>query len=131
MQHKQLELANKGMMHPESIKRLALKYLLQSVGQVLTRQQIEEYVRVERGTAYAGEVTRRIRDLRREGWQIQTNKDGVGLRPGQYLLVTSTKGEQLGPSDRRTLDSLIEEISNRPEKDRLEILQVLRLQFEP
>jgi hypothetical protein len=117
------------MQGSESIKNLALKFLLQSVGQILTREQIEEYVRGERGSA--GEVTRRIRDLRREGWQIQTNKDGVGLKPGQYRLTTATKGELVEPIDVKTLHSLIEEILGRSESDKLEIFQILRHQFGP
>lgn len=78
---------------PNAIKKLALSFLTEHVGQVVTRSQIEDYVRENRKGVSAGDVTRRVRELRQEdGWPISTNEDLASLHPGEYLLVSLDKG---------------------------------------
>ena len=71
-----------------SIKSLALEFLQHRLGEICTRSEIEEFVRDHRGGS-AGEVTRRVRELRRvDGWAIETHLDAFDLSPGQYRLVS-------------------------------------------
>ena len=114
------------MARHSSIKSLALQFLLEHVGEVVTRELIETHVRNARGTMSAGEVTRRIRDLRRDGWQIRTRNDESGLGPAEYRLATVTKGEPVGEQDLRTLISLLTEILTRSEMDQREIYELLK-----
>ena len=44
-----------------SIKNLAIQFLLQHAGEIVTRERVETYVCDARGTRTAGEVTRRCR----------------------------------------------------------------------
>ena len=109
-----------------SIKNLAFQFLLQHAGEIVTRERVETYVRDARGTRTAGEVTRRIRDLRRDGWQIRTRNDESGLGPDEYRLASITKGEPIGEQELRTLTSLLTEILTRSEIDQREIYELLK-----
>lgn len=114
------------MARPSSMKSLALQFLLAHAGEVITREQIETYVRSVRGTMSAGEVTRRIRDLRRDGWQIRTRNDESGLSAGAYRLASVMRGEPIADPEQRTLTSLLTEILARSEMDQWEICELLK-----
>ena len=108
-----------------SIKAVALEFLTKNLGDTVRREDIESYVRNVRGTSSAGEVTRRIRDLRREGWEIETNSTSGGLRPGEYRLASITKHDASDRRPERKLGSLLNEIVERPESDLREIYEVV------
>ena len=96
------------------------------MGETVTRADIEEYVRVERGTNSAGEVTRRIRDLRGAGWDIRTRNEESGLKANEYRLASSTKGAPPFSSEHRSITSLLTEILGRSRLDLEEIYEVLK-----
>lgn len=45
-----------------------------------------------RASGGAVEFGRRLRELRAEGWRIETHRDDVKLKPGQWVLRDKTKG---------------------------------------
>ncbi len=115
---------------PRSIKSLALDYLVRNSGKVVSREEIEAYVREARGLASAGEVTRRIRDLKQEGWVIETSATHPNLKPGQYRLASITKRARRQGKPERKLGSLIEELLDRPRSDIREVYEVLERQLK-
>ena len=116
---------------PQSIKALALEFLVYHTGTVVSREDIEKHIRDARGSMSAGEVTRRIRDLKQEGWQIETSATHSELKPGEYRLASITKSSVPRAKPRRSLDSLIAEILDRPESDLREIRDVLERRLGP
>lgn len=78
------------------IKQLALDFLKEHVGKIVSRAEIERHVAANRSgatTSGTGDVTRRIRELKDQGgWLIETDKDRAELRPGQYRLVSLEQG---------------------------------------
>ncbi len=67
-------------------KELILNYFLTNVGRVLEAHCIQE------ASGGASEWARRVRELRNEeGYQILSHKDRIELKPGQYLLETTTR----------------------------------------
>jgi len=70
----------------KSSKQRILEFLLASVGRVLEAREIQE------ASGGASEWARRVRELRdEEGYQILTNRDRLGLKPGQYLMETDKR----------------------------------------
>lgn len=67
-------------------KQRILRNFLANIGKVLDSRDIQ------RASGWAAEWARRVRELRNEeGYQILSHKDRVGLKPGQYLLETTTR----------------------------------------
>lgn len=83
---------------PDAIKWLALNYLLAHVGETVTRAGIEHYVREHRSATddkpvTAGEVTRRVRELRQEhGYDIDSEESDIKLKSGEYRLNSPEPG---------------------------------------
>ena len=67
-----------------SSKRRILQYFLEKPGVVLRSQDIQE------ASGGAVEWARRLRELREEGWKIQTHNDRSDLRPDEYVLTDAT-----------------------------------------
>lgn len=94
-----------------SIKSLALEYLKSRVAENVKRGEIEAYVRSKRGEVSAGEVTRRIRELRQlDGWPIESQRDVPELAQDEYRLTSLSQGPQL---PRRISKKLAYEILER------------------
>lgn len=70
-----------------SSKKALLKFLLEHVGEVFNAREL---LQVAGG---AVEYGRRLRELRAEGWQIETNKDDVNLSTGQWVLRSNKQGK--------------------------------------
>ena len=67
-------------------KRLILEFLLANVGRVIESRELQE------ASGWAAEWGRRLRELRDEaGYQIQSHKDTIDLKPGQYRLISSKR----------------------------------------
>ena len=67
-------------------KERILNYLLANVGRVLEARDIQE------ASGGASEWARRVRELcNEEGYQILSHKDRIDLKPGQYLMETTTR----------------------------------------
>lgn len=56
------------------------RFLFDNVGVVIDSGQLQE------ASGEARAISRRIRELREEGWQIKTHNDRSDLKPGQYIL---------------------------------------------
>jgi len=69
-------------MHKPRAKERIRRFLLANIGHVITSIQVRDAAGVE-----VSEWARRVRELREdENWPILTHDDGIGLKPGQYLL---------------------------------------------
>ncbi len=68
-------------------KASLLEFLLANVGKPLDSQTLRE------ASGGAVEFGRRLRELRAEGWQIETHNDDRTLRPGQWVLRSDKKGK--------------------------------------
>ena len=70
----------------KSSKRLVLEFLLANVGRVIESRELQKV------SGWAAEWGRRIRELRNEeGYQIQSHKDTIDLKPGQYRMISSKR----------------------------------------
>lgn len=68
-------------------KKRILEYLLQRVGQVVTKSELQE------ASGGVAEWARRVRELRdEEGYRILSHLDRAGLKPGEYVLESAEKG---------------------------------------
>jgi 5-methylcytosine-specific restriction endonuclease McrA len=68
-------------------KKRILQYLLQRVGQVVTKSELQE------ASGGAAEWARRVRELRdEEGYRILSHLDHAGLKPGEYVLESTERG---------------------------------------
>lgn len=70
-----------------SSKNLLLKFLLKNVGKIFNSRELQQVA------GGAVEFARRLRELRAEGWKIETHKDDVKLKPGQWVLRSSEQGK--------------------------------------
>lgn len=95
-------LANRIRRQGGSIKSRLQSYMLASVGQPLSKDELQ-YV------AKKQEYPRRIRELVEEGWQIESNLDRPELASGQYVLVS----QQLLPARARQAIKLRYQILDR------------------
>lgn len=80
--------SNKRGTVPSSKQRL-LNFLRHNVGKVLTSRQLQ------RASGGAVEFGRRLRELREEGWPVETHRDDTTLRPGQWILRSVKKREHV------------------------------------
>jgi len=63
-------------------KHRILEHLQKHVGQMVRTKDLQ-------AVAGISDYQRRIRELRDEGWQIESDKDREGLKPGEYVLVSA------------------------------------------
>jgi hypothetical protein len=69
---------------PDNARDRIRRYLLLRVGQVVDKEELS-------GVSGIYEWARRLRELRdEEGWLISSNEDRPDLKPGQYVLETTT-----------------------------------------
>lgn len=80
-----IELREKGM--TLSSKRKLLNFMLSRVGKVVESRQLQE------AAGGAVEFGRRLRELRAEGWLIETHRDDARLKPGQWVLRSGAQGK--------------------------------------
>ena len=73
-------LRSMGMPRLSSMKEMIKQYFLERQGKVVTSDEIQELVHPR------SEWGRRIRELRAEGWPIQTHNDSSDLKPNEYRL---------------------------------------------
>ena len=71
----------------KSSKQKLLDFLQAHVGEVINSRELNE---VADG---AVEFARRLRELRAEGWEIETHKDDSKLKPGQYIMRSKKQGK--------------------------------------
>lgn len=64
-----------------SSKEKVANFLLQNLGRVVESRDIQN------AADGAVQYSRRLRDLRAEGWKILSHNDTVELKPGQYMLA--------------------------------------------
>ncbi len=74
------------MKRPSS-KQALLDFLLANVGKVFESRELQQVA------GGAVEFGRRLRELRAEGWDVQTHRDRADLSPGQWRLNNTTKGK--------------------------------------
>lgn len=72
------------MSHHAGAKARLLAFLLANVGRVVDSDQL-------RDVAGISEWGRRVRELRDDGYQIETHHDRSALRPGEYIMVREAK----------------------------------------
>jgi hypothetical protein len=85
----QWKLANAIRRRSGSAKSRIQAFLTATVGQVVSREQLDYVGKIKEGS-------RRVRELRDEdGWPINSHIDEAALRPGEYRLLS------LDPDDRR------------------------------
>ena len=72
-----------------SSKNKLLEYMLARVGKKLTARELH------RASGGASEYGRRLRELRAEGWPIETIRDNSELRPNEWRLVSQKKGKPI------------------------------------
>lgn len=70
-----------------SSKKALLKFLLEHVGEVFDSRTLQKVA------GGAVEFGRRLRELRAEGWQVETHKDDMSLIPGQWVLRSGEQGK--------------------------------------
>lgn len=73
----------RAVMAIDDAKTRILEYFKLSVGRKVTKDQLMLVARIS-------EWARRVRELRKAGWDIITNNKAAGLRPGVYLLRSLT-----------------------------------------
>lgn len=78
-------------------KERILRLFLENKGEVVTHIQIANIAKI---TSWP----RRVRELREEGWLIQSNNDDPALRPGEYRL-TGEPPEDNGIVKRKALSA--------------------------
>lgn len=74
----------RAVMAIDDAKTRILEYFKLSVGKKVTKEQLMLVARIS-------EWARRVRELRKAGWDIVTNDKAAGLRPGEYVLRSLTK----------------------------------------
>lgn len=74
-------------MTSKSSKKALLDFLRANVGKVFNSRELQQ------AANGAVEFGRRLRELRAEGWDIQTHRDSLDLSPGQWRLNSKTKGK--------------------------------------
>lgn len=74
-------------MKNKSSKQKLLDFLRANVGGVFNSRELQQVAND------AVEFGRRLRELRAEGWDIQTHRDSPDLSPGQWRLSSGTKGK--------------------------------------
>lgn len=70
-----------------------LEYLVANVGRVVASEEL-------RDVAGISEWARRVRELRDDGYQIETHNDRSALRPGEYILVSEQRRHPAGERSR-------------------------------
>ncbi len=74
------------MSRTKSSRQLILDFLLANVGRVVSSKELQA------ASGWRAEWGRRLRELRdEEGWPILSHKDRSRLKPGQYLLESTTR----------------------------------------
>lgn len=81
-------------------------YMANKVGEVVTTEELHDVARP--GISYQ----RRLRELREEGWPIESHIDNVRLRPGEYMLIDNPPTEPVRFS-RRISNRLRAEVLER------------------
>lgn len=77
------QTANKIRRQPGSARDRIRNFFTATVGEVVTRDQLDYVARIKEGS-------RRVRELRDQfGWPIESHIDVAFLQPGQYRLVTA------------------------------------------
>jgi hypothetical protein len=61
------------------------QFFLSNIGRVIDTRELRE------AAGGAGQYGRRLRDLREEGWVIQSHHDNSALKPGQYLVLEAPR----------------------------------------
>lgn len=74
-------------MKGNSSKQALLDFLLANVGKIFNSYELQQ------AAGGVVEFGRRLRELRADGWDIQTHRDSRDLSPGQWRLVTREKGK--------------------------------------
>lgn len=83
------------------------EFLIQTVGEVVDREQIDYVSRIKEGS-------RRIRELRDEhGWPINSHIDEPDLQPGQYRLVSASVEDRRDTSQRLYPEGLRHKVFER------------------
>lgn len=83
------------------------EFLSQSVGKVVSREQIDYVARIKEGS-------RRIRELRDEyGWPINSHVDEPQLQPGQYRLVSAALEDRRDTAQRLYPEDLRHQVFSR------------------
>ena len=76
-------------MKRKSSKQALLEHLLANVGKVFVSRELQKVA------GGAVEFGRRLRELRAEGWDIQTHRDSADLSPGQWRLNKKRKDKAI------------------------------------
>jgi 5-methylcytosine-specific restriction endonuclease McrA len=83
------------------------RFLSESVGQTVTRNQIDDVGKIKEGS-------RRLRELRDEhGWPIETHVDDPTLRPSEYRLLSTDRNDRRDPTQRLYPDALRQKVFER------------------
>ncbi len=72
-----------------SSKKRLLDFMIANVGKVLTSRKLQK------AAGGAVEFGRRLRELRAEGWLIETHRDDVALKPGQWILRSTNQSKPM------------------------------------
>jgi len=103
----QWQLANRLRNESGSARDRIGRYLSESVGQVVNRDQIDYVGKIKEGS-------RRLRELRDElGWPIETHIDDPSLKSSEYRLLSTDPGDRRDPSQRLYPDALRQRVFER------------------
>jgi biotin operon repressor len=90
----------------DGAKARLLAYLTANVGRVVASEELREIAGIS-------EWARRVRELRDDGYPIETHNDRSALRPGEYILVSAQRRDGAG-------------VDRQSERHRGELVQSLR-----
>lgn len=68
-------------------KRALRQFFLNNIGRVIESRELRD------ASGGAGQYGRRMRELREEGWVIQSHLDNSALKPGQYLVLEAPRSD--------------------------------------
>jgi 5-methylcytosine-specific restriction endonuclease McrA len=101
------QLAHRIRTRKGSARNRIARFLTESVGEVINRDQIDYVGKIKEGS-------RRVRELRdEEGWPIETHVDDPTLRPSEYRLVSIDPNDRRESSQRLYDDALRQQIFER------------------
>jgi hypothetical protein len=104
---RQWQLANEIRNSGGSALRRVGRFLEASVGEVVTREQIDYVSDIAEGS-------RRVRELRDEhGWPIASHVDEEDLEPGEYRLLSADLADRREPSQRLYPEKLRQRVFER------------------